>query len=188
MGLCRESKTERAYSYGMKHRAEYWARSYIANGSMTAAALMTGAAIRRESHQSPNANIMVEEPRRCWRNATCRGLINREKWERIYEECRSKYEAGPETFRNAILTREEFWIWVGRRKAGDDPRGDFVRDTRELLRSDIDPGRELISGCLEAMKQHDHLWQRYCKEKRVPDSTVRLYADEPDSEEDYCEL
>ena len=35
--------------------------------------------------------------------------------------------------------KAQFWQWVASRKAHDNPRGDFIRDTRDLLRMGIDP-------------------------------------------------
>lgn len=36
-----------------------------------------------------------------------------------------------------------FWKWVCRRKAHDNPRGHFIRDTRNLVRIGIDPASRL---------------------------------------------
>ena len=175
MDMCRESKGREANSYGMKHRAERWAGRYIANGSMIAAALVMGAEIRRLPHGSPNADIRIDEPRRCWRNSNCRGLIPKDSPDRICGNCRLRDTENPNVDHAAVFARERFWVWVGDRKAGENPRGDFIRDTRDLLSVDIDPGGRLLYGASEAMEEHDILWRRYSKENSIPASVASMY-------------
>ena len=40
---------------------------------------------------------------------------------------------------NESESRTAFWKWVANRPDGDDPEGDFVRDTRDLIEMGIDP-------------------------------------------------
>ncbi|MDE0004587.1 MAG: hypothetical protein OXQ29_18005 [Rhodospirillaceae bacterium] len=56
-----------------------------------------------------------------------------------------------------------FWFWVAGRKAHDNPRGDFIYDTRDLLERGIDPDTRIMSGCGEAKVQYERLksqWER----------------------------
>lgn len=48
-----------------------------------------------------------------------------------------------------------FWKWVCARKAHDNPRGDFIRDTRDLMKMGIDPETRLdrLRENQEGMKQ-----------------------------------
>ena len=175
MALCRESRTAKAGSYGMKHRAENWAKGYIANGSMIVAALMAGAQIQRQSLDSPNAYVLVTEPRKCWRNENCRGLVPVDSTDRICQACRLKDTENPHRDQVAIAAREKFWVWVGNRKAGDNPRGDFIRDTREILSADTDPDHRLGHAVSRAQKEHDLLWRRYASENGMPENLVLLH-------------
>ena len=184
MALCQESKNGEAYSYGMKHRAENWAGRYIANGSMIAAALMVGANIRRESPRSPNAYILVDEPRKCWRNDSCGGLIPAASPDRICHDCKRVDAEDPQKDHVAILAREGFWVWVGDRKAGDNARGDFIRDTRDFLSTDADPDIRLYDAVRGAQQEHDVLWRRYAREQGLPEETVTTFL-QVELEEDY---
>ena len=175
MVLCAESSNKEIGSYGMKHRAERWAGRYIANGSMIAAALMAGAEIRRQSPDSPNAHILVDEPRKCWRNDNCRGLISVDSPDRICRDCKQRDTENPHQDHIAIFARERFWVWVESRKAGGNARGDFIRDTRDLLSMDIDPDTRLHGGVSRAQEEHDILWRRHAKEHDLPENLVAMY-------------
>ena len=60
--------------------------------------------------------------------------------------------------------RRAFWEWVATREADDDPRGDFIRDTRDLMARGLrDPNVEIMNGCQEALDQFYRLareWER----------------------------
>ena len=61
--------------------------------------------------------------------------------------------------------RADFWKWVVSLRAGDNPRGDFIRETRALLDIDVDPGTRIASSaCPEAQEELDKLEKRYQKE------------------------
>ena len=58
---------------------------------------------------------------------------------------------------------DSFWEWVASRNAGDNPRGDFIRDTRTLLTAGGDPNARIASACAEAREEYEKLktrWQR----------------------------
>lgn len=69
------------------------------------------------------------------------------------------------------LLDPEFWQWVIARRAGRDPRGDFIRDTRSLLEAcglDIEMLRaRLFAGCDEARHQCLLLQDRYMRTRRL---------------------
>ena len=54
-----------------------------------------------------------------------------------------------------------FWQWVAKRNAHDNPRGDFIRDTRELVEAGIDPGTRIGSACNEAREEHGRLLKEF---------------------------
>ena len=72
--------------------------------------------------------------------------------------------------------RESFWAWVGDRRAGDDPRGDFIRDTKEALSSGLDPDTLLDRANERAEEEHDLLWHRYAKENNLSPEVVGMYS------------
>lgn len=51
----------------------------------------------------------------------------------------------------------DFWAWVASRRAHQDPRGDFIRDTRDLLAAGIDPSTRIGRACGEARREHEKL-------------------------------
>ena len=57
----------------------------------------------------------------------------------------------------------EFWQWVVKQAAGDDPRGDFIRDTRELIGRGDEPGDSMLCACGEARKEHDAMIAEYVR-------------------------
>ena len=60
-----------------------------------------------------------------------------------------------------------FWEWVAQQHADDDPRGDFIRDTRGLLtRGNCDPNVEIMNACDEARVQFDRLVTQWEQEER----------------------
>ena len=61
-----------------------------------------------------------------------------------------------------------FWNWVCNRQAGDNPRGDFIRDTRDLLRVGRDsPDEVLESACAKAIEKYLTLRTRWAAEVGV---------------------
>ena len=57
----------------------------------------------------------------------------------------------------------DFWEWVCTRRAHDNPQGDFIRDTRDLLNRGKDPDAHIVSACSEARVEHYKLkreWER----------------------------
>ena len=56
-----------------------------------------------------------------------------------------------------------FWKWVCARRAHDNPRGDFIRDTRDLVRIGIDPGTREASMYWEAEREYDRLRREYVR-------------------------
>ena len=71
--------------------------------------------------------------------------------------------------------REGFWAWVGGRRAGDNPRGDFIRDTQEALARGLDPDTLLNQVANErAEKEHDLLWCRYARENNLSPEVVGM--------------
>ena len=62
-----------------------------------------------------------------------------------------------------IVENHEFWKWVTERKAHDNPRGDFIRDTRDILKAGNDPNKSLRFACEKAIEEYDALlkqWKR----------------------------
>ena len=56
-----------------------------------------------------------------------------------------------------------FWQWVAMKQARENPRGDFIRDTRVLIHVGKDPGVRMMQASDEAMRQHNKLaaeWRR----------------------------
>ena len=49
---------------------------------------------------------------------------------------------------------DDFWHWVAALDDGDDPRGDFIRDTRWLLENDLSPGTR--TGRAAQPARHEH--------------------------------
>ena len=166
--LCRESKTAEGYSGTMKSRAQRWAGRYVSKGAMITAALMAGANIERQPPDDSHAYIFVTEPRRCWRNDKCKGLIPKDNSERICDDCRLELTEDADQNHIVIFARERFWAWVCNRKDGENPRGDFIRDTRDILSTDVDPESRLSQACIEAQREHDLLWRKYLRDHGLP--------------------
>ena len=59
----------------------------------------------------------------------------------------------------------EFWEWVIMRKAHQNPRGDFIRDTRSVINAGNDPNAALDGAYGPARDEHDKLWKRWNKIK-----------------------
>lgn len=68
-----------------------------------------------------------------------------------------------------ITDWDAFYSWVAARRANDNPRGDFIEDTRDLLRAGL-TGREcrtrLLNGCPEAMAEAVKLAREYRRAMR----------------------
>lgn len=56
---------------------------------------------------------------------------------------------------------DPFWRWVCARKAHNNPRGDFIRDTRDLIRRGIDPATQEAEMCWEAEREYERLRRAY---------------------------
>ena len=56
---------------------------------------------------------------------------------------------------------DSFWTWVCTRRAHDNPRGDFIRDTRCLVGTGVGPNTRLAGACPEAREEHDRLRRQY---------------------------
>lgn len=56
------------------------------------------------------------------------------------------------------------WQWVAGRVAGDNPRGDFIRDTRAALESGLDPDSEVRHACREALNECSTLLRRWTRQ------------------------
>ena len=57
-----------------------------------------------------------------------------------------------------------FWNWVCNRRAGKDPNGDFIRDTRGLLRAGQSPGQKMPGASREAVQEYVRLRTRWAAE------------------------
>lgn len=62
-----------------------------------------------------------------------------------------------------IDLQDEFWGWVVSRRARDNTRGDFIRDTRDLLRIGKDPGARITIGCQEARDEFHGMRKKFLK-------------------------
>ena len=71
--------------------------------------------------------------------------------------------------------RWSFWTWVGSRKAGDNPRGDFIRDTRGALAAGANPDTLLHQAIDRAGKEHDLLWRRFARENDLSPEAFNEY-------------
>ena len=56
-----------------------------------------------------------------------------------------------------------FWKWVVSRHAGDNPRGDFIRDTRYLIKWDIDPNIRICGADRCTRDEYDKLKVEFVK-------------------------
>ena len=56
----------------------------------------------------------------------------------------------------------EFWNWVASKRAHENPRGDFIRDTRELLANGKDPDKVIYrAACSEALDEYHRFRRRW---------------------------
>ena len=65
---------------------------------------------------------------------------------------------------NAIYAADTdaFYAWVASRRAGDNPRGDFIRDTRRILEvGRRNPACDILLACDEAIREHDKMMRQY---------------------------
>ena len=77
------------------------------------------------------------------------------------------------TYGNNDMDRAEFWKWVYNRKAHDNPRGDFIRDTRDLMDMDIDPEtrtQRIWQSGGEILEAYKGLQEEFRKEKNLQDA------------------
>ena len=66
---------------------------------------------------------------------------------------------------------QAFFAWICTRRACDNPRGDFIRDTRDMVdmldKGIVDESRvnyRLLTGCEEAHVEHHRLARQYERE------------------------
>ena len=59
---------------------------------------------------------------------------------------------------------KDFWQWVCERNAYDDPRGDFIRDTREAIRRGDNPDDHLPDAVERAYEEYQKLRLQYEQE------------------------
>ena len=65
------------------------------------------------------------------------------------------------------MKHRRFWEWVCNRRAHDNPRGDFVRDTRYLMECARDPNEHLWGpGTWEAREEYRKLVQQYQRQHK----------------------
>ena len=76
------------------------------------------------------------------------------------------------------MNTSEFWQWVCKRKAYDNPRGDLIRDTRDLVDAGINPEtrRHRLRSNPEGEREYQKLLKDYQKEKRVEEAAADLDA------------
>ena len=56
---------------------------------------------------------------------------------------------------------DPFWQWVAMKQARENPRGDFIRDTRVLIHVGKNPGSRLWSACDEARREYSKLCRQW---------------------------
>lgn len=62
------------------------------------------------------------------------------------------------------MKNSEFWQWVCKRNAYDNPRGDFIRDTREAVQMGRDPAGYLPGAVERAYEEYQKLRRQYERE------------------------
>ena len=65
------------------------------------------------------------------------------------------------TVKGAMRANDPFWRWVVSRRAGDDSRGDFIRDARDLLNNGGDPEERIMTASAEARAEYERLRRQY---------------------------
>lgn len=72
-----------------------------------------------------------------------------------------------------LRTREAyatFWKWVTGRRAHDNPRGDFIRDTRDLVKAGLDPGPRILGAPTEVRAEYERLLREFARsESGIPE-------------------
>ena len=66
----------------------------------------------------------------------------------------------------ALGQKYTFYEWVGGLKAGDNPRGDFIRDTRTVMESGT-VNRYEVGMCWEAQEEREKLARRWLREESI---------------------
>ena len=56
---------------------------------------------------------------------------------------------------------KDFWNWVASRRVHDNPRGDFIRETRDLLAGGNDPDKALGHADSVALDEYDRLRKQW---------------------------
>lgn len=59
--------------------------------------------------------------------------------------------------------RPEFFLWVATRRAHNNPRGDFIRDTRAGLEQGVDCAADINRGCDAARREYRRLLREWEK-------------------------
>ena len=54
-----------------------------------------------------------------------------------------------------------FWQWVCDQDVTDDPRGDFIKDTRDVWKAGRNPSSALRRACPEAKVEFEKLWAEW---------------------------
>ena len=109
-------------------------------------------------HHRPQSGGVLLQARRCYCNTESEEL------------CKQRQSVPPSEQLPRITTDYDtnlptaFWNWVCNRQAGDDPRGDFVRDTRNQLQLGKSPGQRLSSASTEAAQEYIRLRTRWAAE------------------------
>lgn len=146
----RDSLRPGGTSYGLKHHFSSDSDEYIPNGAFIVALALAGCKLKRVNFDSLNAKSSAWPSHEATtRMAFSHELVGaREKLADPSIVQRNLLQA----FARAVTGTEfavtpRFWEWVCERRAQDNPRGDFVRDTRSV-REDRDGAEGWHEACL----------------------------------------
>lgn len=64
-----------------------------------------------------------------------------------------------ERFEN--IDHVEYWNWVISRRAHNNPRGDFIKDTRDILAAGYDPNLKIQMGSSQAQEEDEKLYRKW---------------------------
>ena len=146
----RDSLRPGGTTYGLKHHFSSDSGEHILNGAFIVALAMAGCTLKRVNFDSLNAKSSA------WPSHEA---ITRVAFSHELVGAREQL-AGPSTVQRNLLqafaraatgtdfaARRQFWEWVCERRAQDNPRGDFVRDTR-AVREDRNGAEGWHEACL----------------------------------------
>ncbi|MXZ72413.1 MAG: hypothetical protein F4Z04_13050 [Acidobacteria bacterium] len=91
-------------------------------------------------------------------NDTCTPKV---AWVSYAERLKKLGYWGGVTVRGAVSANDPFWQWVASRRAGANLRGDFIRDTRNLLDAGGNPEERIVMACPEAQVEYERLQRQY---------------------------